>query len=42
MGILKIRTGKIFSHGIFKIPMGFVGLSSYLNPKTKYVLEQNI
>ena len=34
----------IFSHRIFKIPMGFLNLSSYLKPKTKYmyVLEHNI
>ena len=42
VGILKIPTGKIFSHGIFKIPMGFLSLSSHLKPKTKYFLEQNI
>ena len=34
MGILKIPTGKIFSHGIFQIPMGFLSSSSYLKPKT--------
>ena len=42
MGIFKIPTGKFFSHGIFKIPMGFLNLSSYLKPKIKYFLEQNI
>ena len=36
MGIFKIPTGKNFSHGIFKIPMGFLSLNSYLKPKTKY------
>ena len=35
-------TGKNFSHGIFKIPVGFLSLSSHLKPKTKYFLEQNI
>ena len=42
VGIFKIPTGNYFSHGIFKIPMGFLSLSSYLKPKTKYFLEQNI
>ena len=42
VGIFKIPTGKNFSHGIFKIPMGFLSLNSYLKPKTKYFLEQNI
>ena len=41
MGILKIPRKKI-SHWIFKIPMLCLSLSSYLKPKTKYVLEQNI
>ena len=34
MGILKIPTEKIFSHGIFKIPLGFLSLNSNLKPKT--------
>ena len=32
MGIFKIPTGNYFSYGIFKIPMGFLSLSSYLKP----------
>ena len=42
VGILKIPTGKKISHGIFKIPMGCLSLSSYFKPKTKYFLEQYI
>ena len=42
MGISKIPTGNYFSHGIFKILMGILSLNSYLKPKTKYYLEQNI
>ena len=42
VGIFKIPTGKNFSHGIFKIYMGLLSLSSHLKPKTKYFLEQNI